>query len=216
MNPTDDPTTRPWPYWLLRYVGSDEAQALDDLIWSVGGSPPYGGVSYDEAGAVYELIEDYRGPGAASKSSFDNVLAYLDPASEAATALEVFRCADEVQSASESFPIDVAVRGAELSRTLGHRGAEASFLSFQSLVHYREGDLAAARQCVLGALDCYLELVEDDPVYQTRVRQSATNAISFTYGAGDVDEARRLLGVLASVLDDGTADQLRRVLDSNR
>jgi hypothetical protein len=57
----DDPdyTTLPWPHWMLRYVSSDDPEAMSDLEWSVGGSPPYGGVSYDEASAVYDPA---RGP----------------------------------------------------------------------------------------------------------------------------------------------------------
>jgi hypothetical protein len=42
-------------------------------VWSVGGSPPWG-VSYDEAAAVYELIEDYQGIDTASSESYTAVL----------------------------------------------------------------------------------------------------------------------------------------------
>ena len=34
---SSDPTTIPWPYSMLRYLGTDERGALEDLIWSVGG-----------------------------------------------------------------------------------------------------------------------------------------------------------------------------------
>jgi hypothetical protein len=35
-----DDTALPWPYWMLRCVGSDDEQALTDLVWSVGRSAP--------------------------------------------------------------------------------------------------------------------------------------------------------------------------------
>src|SRR5213596_1439490 len=98
-----DPTTLPWPYWMLRYVGSDAPQALEDLIWSVGGSPPYGGVSDDEASAVYDLLEDYRGPGAAEAASYTRVQSFIGSQSDSAIALEIFRCVDQIQSAADSY-----------------------------------------------------------------------------------------------------------------
>jgi hypothetical protein len=59
-------TSTPWPYWLIRYLASDDPSAFEDLISSVRGSPPYGGVSYDAvAAAVCERLEAYRGPGRA-------------------------------------------------------------------------------------------------------------------------------------------------------
>src|SRR5687768_5529413 len=81
-----------WPHWMARFVGSggDEG-AFWDLIWSVGGSPPYGGVGYDEASAVYELLEAYRGPGMAPDSHYDRVSGFLAGRPDAVLALEAFR-----------------------------------------------------------------------------------------------------------------------------
>ena len=56
-----DRTTIPWHIWLLRYMATDDESAFEDLIWSVGGSPPYGDISYEEAGAVYDLLQEFRG-----------------------------------------------------------------------------------------------------------------------------------------------------------
>ena len=66
----------PWPNWILRYVGADAPDAMEDLVWSVGGSPPYGGVSYDEASEVYNLLEKFMGPGKAPKAAYDSVLKF--------------------------------------------------------------------------------------------------------------------------------------------
>jgi hypothetical protein len=209
-----DPTSLPWPYWMLRYVGSDDREALNAVVWSVGGSPPWGGVSYEEAAAVYELLEDYRGAGAAADASYAAVLAVLEPGSEAGLTVEVFRCADEIHSDPEGFGRGPVRRGLELSQRLGDMGAEASFLSFEAGWHTRQGDDESARGLTRKALDMFLELAEADEAYARRVHQSATNAVSLTARTGDLDGARRLLDDLADVIDPDVAEQLRRALAS--
>ena len=207
-----DPTTMPWPYWMLRYLGTDDPGALEDLIWSVGGSPPYGGVSYEEAAAVYELIEDYTGAGAAAEESYAAVLGFLEPGSEPALTVELFRCADAIQSDSGGYGPDPVQRGLALSRQLGHRGAEGSFLSFEAGWYIRQGDDASARDLTLQALGMFLVLAEADEAYAKRVSQSAGNAVSLTARTGDVDGARKLLGDLADVIDPDFAEQLRQAV----
>ena len=59
-------TALPGPHWMLRYIGTDDKDALNDLVWSAGGAPPYSGISHNEASAVFDLIEDYMGAGQAS------------------------------------------------------------------------------------------------------------------------------------------------------
>lgn len=204
-----------WPHWMLRYVGSDDEDAMEDLIWSVGGSPPYGGVSYDEASAVYDLLEEYRGPGSASGTAYDRVESFVGSDAERKLALDIFRCADEIQSEAASYGMQPVQRGLALSRQAGHRAAEASFLAFEAGLRYREGDLAAARDRTLEALDIFLAAAEEDPVYAKRVRQTAQNAVSLTAMSGDHARARELLHGLAGVMDPAAGEQLRRSLDAS-
>jgi hypothetical protein len=205
---------RPWPYWMMRYLGSDAPEAMEDLIWSVGGSPPYGGVPWDEAAAVYELLEAYRGPHAAGEASYAKLRAAIASRPDRLAVLEAFHCADTIQSAPDSYGREPADRGLALARQLGHRGAEAAFLSFLAGWLFREGDKAAGAEKSLQALETYLELADRDPIYELRVRQSAQNAISMTAMAGDLPRARELLQQLAPVLDPPVAEQLRRALQS--
>jgi hypothetical protein len=211
-----DKTDLPWPHWMLRYVGSDDQDAMEDLIWSVGGSPPYGGVSYEEAAAVYELIEEYTSPGAASVEAYDRVKSFVSGNPHPELAIEIFRCADEIQSAPETYGGATVERGLALSRKAGHRGAEASFLAFEAGLHYRAGDLVTARARTLEALDKFLVAADEDPAYEKRVKQTAQNAVAFTAMGGDRDTARSLLHKLAGVIDPAAADQLRRSLDGGR
>src|SRR5262245_47491464 len=102
----DNPSNTPWPYWMLRYIATDDEKAFWDLVWSVGGSPPYGGVSYEEAKAVYDLLEDYRGPGEASPSSYTAVKKFAKGNQERLDALEAFSINDKITSASDSFSAD--------------------------------------------------------------------------------------------------------------
>jgi hypothetical protein len=199
---------------MLRYVGSDDIKAMNDLMVSVGGSPPWGGVSYDEASAVYELLEDYSGPGAAADASYAAVLAFLDGGSDSALTVEVFRCVDAIQSDPEDYGRDPVDRGLKLARRLGHPGAEASFLSFEAGLHIRQGDDESARKLTRKALDMFLELADADEAYTKRVQQSAANAVSLTARTGDLVEARRLFDDLADVMDSDVAEKLRRALGS--
>ena len=208
-------TDRPWPYWMMRYVGSDDMQAMEDLIWSVGGSPPYGGVSWDEAVAVYELLEAYHGRGAASKARYDKVRAIIKSRPDRLAVLETFHCADQIQSRSDSYGREPVERGLALTRQLGHRGAEASFLSFEAGWLFRTGDKAAAAAETLQALEIFLELADRDPVYEKRVKQSAQNGVSLAAMSGDVVRARELLQQLAPVLDPDVTEQLRRALQAH-
>jgi hypothetical protein len=95
---------------------------------------------------------------------------------------------------------------------VGHRGAEASFLSFEAGRYIREGDDASARDLTRQALDIFLELAEGDEAYAKRVGQSAVNAVSLTARAGDVDGAQKLLGDLAELIEPDVAEQLRLAL----
>jgi hypothetical protein len=212
MDSAADPTTIAWPEWMLRYVGTDDPGSFDDLIWSVGGSPPYGGVSYDEAAAVYALLEEYRGPGTASEASYDDVHAFLEPRSRPALALETFRCVDWIQSDDEGYSLQPVHRGLDLARQLRHDGAQASFLSFEAGWHVREGDDESSRRLTRAALDMFLPLAEADEAYAKRVSQLAVNAVSLTARCGDLVGARQLLHDLAEVMEPEYAEQLRLAL----
>ena len=126
-------TDTPWPVWMLRFIATDAPSALDDLTWSVGGSPPYGGVSYDEASAVYDFLEQYRGPGMAPQSAYDAVLRLAGDKPDAVDVLDIFRCYDEVTSSPDSFAAEPVERGLELCRKVNHTGAQATFLAFSML-----------------------------------------------------------------------------------
>jgi|HubBroStandDraft_5_1064220.scaffolds.fasta_scaffold137639_2 hypothetical protein len=209
-----DRTSKPWAFWMLRYIATDDTEAMNDLIWSVGGSPPYGGVSYEEAEAVYELIEDFRGPGEASDERYRRVESYIKNDAERQQALAAFRCCDEITSSPGSFTCKPVDRGLTLARETGHRGVEAAFLCYQSDYQLRKGDLKGARDSTKEALDRYLALVDADPAYANRIRQNSQNLISFTAMAGDVPGALKLLQGLGELLPPEDADQLRQALQA--
>jgi hypothetical protein len=195
-------TSIPWPIWMLRFVASGDDQAFWDLIWSVGGSPPYGGVSYDEASAVYHLVEDYRGSGMASQRLYDAVreLIQHDPYRQAV--LEVFRCNDQITSNPDSFTNQPITTGLALSNQLKHPGVQAVFLAFRSQLAHREGNIERAKEDTLAALAAFLQLADGDAVYANRAAQSAQNAIAFTDMTEGRSAAVKLQSKLASVLSD--------------
>jgi hypothetical protein len=85
-------------------LSGHHGEALNDLAVSVSGSALSGAACRtNRAAAVYELPEDYSGAGAAADASYAAGLAFLDRGSHPALTVEVFRCADAVQSDPEGY-----------------------------------------------------------------------------------------------------------------
>jgi hypothetical protein len=196
-----NPTSLAWPHWLLRYAASDDRGAFEQLIWSVGGSPPYGGVSYEEASAVYELLEEYQGPGMASAAAYGKVAKFLkDP--KARKALELFRIRDSIASASENLRPEDAEEGLRLATELNHRGCQAYFQLLGAQVFQQQGDIAEARQRALTALTTFAALSLNDQAYMGQMIKAAVNATSFSAMEGEFAAARQTLGLVEKFGDD--------------
>ena len=190
----------PWPEWMLRFIASDDEAAYEDLIWSVGGSPPYGGVSYEEAAAVYELLESYTGPGLADESLYDEVVDFIkkDPCKMAV--LAIFRANDDITSSPDSFTLEPVRRMETLNEQIGHEGIRALCKAYTAQLAYQGGDMQQALTANREALIAYLELADKDEAYAMRAAQTAQNMISFTALSGDEETARQLQQDLAPIL----------------
>jgi hypothetical protein len=199
--PPEDPTKTAWPYWMLRYVATDDESAFSDLVWSVGGSPPYGGVSYDEAGAVYKLLEDYRGPGEASPKSYAAVQKYARGHQERLDALAAFKINDQITSASETFSAEVVTRGSRLAAKIDHDGLRCLFLAYEAQIAHRAGGVPRARDLTIEALKLGLPLAAEDASYSKRIAQLGQNAIALTALAGDRAGALRMQTQFADLLN---------------
>jgi hypothetical protein len=194
-------TSLAWPHWLLRFAGSDDPDAFGQLVWSVGGSPPYGGVSYEEASAVYQLLEEYQGPGMASAGAYTKVASLLkDP--KARKALELFRIRDRIGSAPEKVRLKDADEGLRLAIELNHRGCQAYFQSLAAQLFQQRGDIAAARQRALTALTTFAALSLEDRAYMGQMLKAAVNATSFSAMEGEFAAARQTLGLVEAYGDD--------------
>lgn len=205
-----------WPHWMVRYMLHDSAEALEDLIWSVGGSPPYGGISFEEAAAVFELLESFRGKGAASAAHYAAVRKLIRGHPERERVMDLFQCYDEVVSASDSYSRTVADQGVAVAESIGAPAPIALFKMYQAGVAGRDGENAEAAALTIEALELFLSAVEDDPGLAPRVAAAAQNAIALTAMAGDRAKAARLLNDLSEVLAPGAESQLRRWLAAQR
>ncbi len=199
----DNRTAIAWPAWMLRYIATDDEGAFWDLVWSVGGSPPYGGVSYDEAKAVYDLLEDYRGPGQAAPTSYERVAAFAGNDPMRRRALDAFRINDTITSAPESFTEEAVILGTRVAEDLDHDGLRCLFKAYAAQIAHQHGNAAAARDLTIEALKVGLPVAAKDPAYARRIAQCAQNAVSFTALAGDRDAAIRLQAQLADIIDPG-------------
>jgi hypothetical protein len=209
---TSESTSLAWPYWMVRYMLMDDEESFTELLWSVGGSPPYGGISYEEAEAVYELIEDFRGAGAAAPTSYAAVHAFLGDAPERARVLELFRCYDDIVSASEAYSADRVADGLSIALTLDVPSAVALFILFQAGIAERDGDDAAAAKLTLEALVLLLQSAEHDNRGAKRIAQAAQNAVALTARSGDIARATALLDGLVEVIPPDAAIDMRRWL----
>lgn len=190
----------PWPHWMLRFIATDDQDAYEDAIWSVGGSPPWGGVSYEEAEAIYHLLEDYRGPGTAKAKYYRAARARLKNSPEREAVLDLFELNDQITSNPDAYGADVVARGMVLCKQVKHDGMLGTFLCYQSGMAYRNKNLPEALQANWQALQIFLRLADGDPAYARRAAQCSQNAISYLALSGDRAGALQLQEKLASIL----------------
>jgi hypothetical protein len=205
---------KPWPDHMLRYIASEDQNVLNDLIWSVGGSPPSGGISYDEAGAVYELVEQYYGHGlkTAPKSAYDKVRKFLKSDRKKLNTLDLFQCYDHIVSSQNTFSKKEVDHGLSLCKKLGHTPALMYFLSLLAEVLYRDGNIGKAKDILVDILPTYMYEASQDVVYSARAVAAVQNAISFTAMDGDFPAARQMLDKLGHLISPGAREQISLAL----
>jgi len=204
-----DLTVLPWPFWLLRYVAANSEQAMWDAIWSVGGSPPYGGVGWEEASAVYNLLEQYRGPGRAPDDAYAAVERHLAGRPNDVLALEVFRIHDHIASDPTNVGSEDVEAGLDLAQRLDHMGLMCYFAMLQSQRAYEHQDIGAAKEISLQVLPVLMTLFADDPVYGLQLAKTAQSAASFAVMDGDVESGRLAAQVLRQLGDEDRLGSLR-------
>lgn len=208
----DDQTSLPWPHWMLRYIGANNQQAFMDLMWSVGGSPPYGGVSYEEGAAVYRLLESHTGPGEASPAAFAEVRSAVGTRQDALAALTAFECYDSIVSAPDSIAPAVADRALALAGQIEHDGGRAGLLVLAGQGRLQQGDLAGSAQLFQDALALYATAAAGDSAYDERLGMTAQNAISMAANAGDIGTARSLFRQVGNLIPEPNQSALRSAL----
>lgn len=194
-------TERPWPHWMLRFIATDDGDAYEDAIWSVGGSPPWGSISYEEASAIYQLLEDYLGPGTVKSKYYNKARTLLRNAPERLIVLEIFQLTDQITSNPDTYSAEIVARGIALSKQVQHDGMLGTFLCYESGLAYRDGDLSKAIEANWQALQVFLRLADGDRAYARRAAQCSQNAISYLAFSGDREGALELQGKLAPILE---------------
>jgi tetratricopeptide (TPR) repeat protein len=188
-----DRTSFGWNWWLLRYMASDDKTAFNDLVWSVGGSPPYGGISYEEAGAVYDLLESHLGPGSMNQSFYRKVERMLANQNDRLDVLHLFGCYDRIASAPDNISVTDVEEGLKLATKIGHAGVMAYFRSLQAELYFRNGDIQYAREIIEKVQPVFTVLAIRDAAYSSRAISTMKNAVAFTALDGDFSGARVML-----------------------
>ena len=196
----------PWPYWLTRAILANGEEAWMDAVWSVGGSPPYGGVSYDEAAAVYALLEAYLGPGMAPSSAYDAVATQLGGAPDSVLALEIFRLHDEIASREVAHATrDEIDAGKALAQDLRDPRAALYFELLDGDLAVREERITDARDRFIACAGTLNAMAVEDPVYIPRLVDVMVNVASLSVRDGDFEVARTMATALQVL---GQADRL--------
>jgi hypothetical protein len=205
MAATPDPSSNPWPHWLLRYVAANNEQAFWDVVWSVGGSPPWGGITYEEAAAVYQLLELYRGPSMAPESAYTAVAEYLGGRPRDVLALEAFRIHDRIASRPEAITTADVEAGLQLAHELEHPALACYFALLLAQVTHESQNVGAAKDVLFEVLPALVALCMTDDVYFEQLLKAAQNAASFAVMDGDVEHARVAAQILREL---GAEDRL--------
>lgn len=180
----------PWPYWMIRYIVADNQEAMEDLVWSVGGSPPYGNVPYEEAEDVYNLIESFRGPGKAQEIRYANVEKHILHKPLALKALEAFRLYDNVASNAEEYTYADLRIGRDEAVGVVEEPLTSYYRLLKSGLKYREGFMDEAYQLAAESLEPLKRFAENDPAFDNRYCQALTNTAIFATLNGDLPLAR--------------------------
>ena len=193
-------TARPWPHWMLDHMLRDDEATLQALLASVARSPPDGGIAPDEAGAVRELVEAYRGAGRAPEACYDAVRPFLRRQPERLRMLELFRCYDAIASRPDGYPLSAADEGLAIAQAMREPAAVGLFQLFQAGVSIRAGAHEDAAQRSLEALEMLLQAASARPACAPRIRAAARNAVLLTARGGDAAAAVTLLSHLSEAL----------------
>jgi len=188
-----EPQDIAWPHWMRRHIAVGSEQTYQDLIWSVGGSPAYGGVGWKEAEAVYKLLEEgYRGPGTADESLYGSLLGFVGKDREKTLTLQAFRLHDRIASAPESFSQADVECGATIARELNDDGLIAYFELLGAQLAHRDGDIGRAKQLTVDSFTRLSRLALGDDAYVTALGKASINGVSFAVMDGDFATARAL------------------------
>jgi tetratricopeptide (TPR) repeat protein len=188
-----DRTSFGWNWWLLRYMASDDKTAFNDLVWSVGGSPPYGGISYEEAGAVYDMLESFLGAGLMDQNLYKKVEQMVANQNDRLDVLHLFGCYDRITSAPDNILQEDVEEGLKLSTKIGHAGVIAYFRSLQAELYFKNGDIPYAREIIEKVLPVFTLLAIKDVAYSSRAISTMKNAVAFTALDGDFSGAHELM-----------------------
>ncbi len=200
------PHELPWPHWMRRHIAVGREQTYHDLISSVGGSPPYGGVGRKEAEAVFKLLEEgYRGPRAADDALYSALQICIGKNREKALTLQAFRLHDRIASAPDNFTTADVEAGAVVARELSDAGLIAYFALLAAQLAHREGDMARAKQLTLESFTHLSKLTLTDTAYTEPLGKASINGVSFAVMDGDFAAARVMAPLANST---GYAEQL--------
>ncbi|MDM0022163.1 tetratricopeptide repeat protein [Variovorax saccharolyticus] len=205
-----------WPHWMRRFSALASEEAFNDLIWSVGGSPPYGGVSWEEAEAVYKLLKAYRGPGQADPAVYEALDDHIKDSPEKVLTLRVFQVHDRIASAPQAFTSADVDEGAALAVQLGDEGLRAYFELLDAQLRHQEGDIRSALLALNNALARIVPLAKADSAFASLLGKVVVNGTSYHAISGDLQTARQFADLAIKLGFEATLAPLLPALRADR
>ncbi len=164
---------RPWHEWLLRAVGANTEQAINEAAAAMLLAGQTGELSTEAAQAGADLLNEFFGPGMAPANRYAHLLGLLRGNDAGRMAVETFRCFDATVSSSPDVDIMTVTQGLILAQKAEHAGARAFFAFVLADKDHAEGRHADALALALPSLDRLDKLARADAGYREQLAKAA-------------------------------------------
>jgi tetratricopeptide (TPR) repeat protein len=181
-----------WTDWMLRAIGTPSQQAMADLLGAVEFAHKQRLLADPAAEAVFEMIEQYMGPGEVGDEYAAAALETFPTKSTERRVIALFLLHDRLASGGSAVSIKDIEGGVRAARGLHARGAEAYFRGVWCQYTAQRGDIKRAVKEAWPVLETYAALSADDHEYAERVGMMATMLYQLCNYAKDKRGIQRL------------------------
>jgi len=164
-------TTGHWTDWTLRMIATGDEQATADMLGSIAEAARSGELSGEQKAALDELVEQYFGPGSVGAPTANRARAAFAGETRESAVVDLYLVSDRLAS-GDQVDLDELADAVATSQSLDAPATEAFFTAVTAQLSYAADPVAAFRMAV-DALEKYVELREQDAIYEGKVGMTA-------------------------------------------